>query len=250
MQSIIYYLLNKIFMNEVEEEILKYSSKGDKIVFDIGCFRGGFTKNFIKNEKKLGMESTFFLFDPNPITKDYLKPILQNEKIKYFNLALDNSNSQKKFYLNKFFEPSGSSLNTTFRDDKKWKNTRKIFMQIFQPFKKIEDFSEISVQTQTLDNFCLEKKINNIDVLKIDTEGNELNVLKGAQKLLKQNKINIIYTEISETKKRFLEKEKSVVDFLNSYNFELKKKYQIKSFSILSGLKASDNLFINKTLAN
>ena len=237
-------------MNEVEVEILKYLKKGDKIVFDIGCFRGGFTKNFIRNEKKLGIESTFFLFDPNPITKDYLKPILQNEKIKYFNLALDNSNSQKKFYLNKFFEPSGSSLNTTFRDDKKWKNSRKIFMQIFQPFKKIEDFSEINVQTQTLDNFCLEEKINNIDVLKIDAEGNELNVLKGAKKLLEQNKINIIYTEISETKKRFLEKEKSVIDFLNSYNFELKKKYQIKSFSILSGLKASDNLFINKTLAN
>ena len=237
-------------MNEVEDEILKYSKKGDKIVFDIGCFQGGFTKNLIKNEKKLGIESTFFLFDPNPNTKDYLKAILQNKKIKYFNLALDNSNSQKKFFLNKFFEPSGSSLNTTIRDDKKWKNTRKIFMQIFQPFKKIKDFSEISVQTQTLDNFCLEKKINNIDVLKIDTEGNELNILKGAKKLLEQNKINIIYTEISETKKRFLEKEKSVIDFLNSYNFELKKKYQIKSLSILSDLKASDNLFINKALTN
>ena len=237
-------------MNEVEVEILKYSKKGDKIVFDIGCFRGGFTKNFIKNEKKLGVESTFFLFDPNPITKDYLKPILQNEKIKYFNLALDNSNCQKKFYLNKFFEASGSSLNTTIKDDKKWKISRKIFMKIFQPFKKIEDFSEISVQTQTLDNFCLEKKINNIDVLKIDTEGNELNVLKGAKKLLEQNKINIIYTEISESKKKFLEKENSITDFLNSYNFELKKKYQIKSLSILSNLKASDNLFINKTLTN
>ena len=224
MQKIIYYLLNKFFMNEVEVEILKYSKKGDKIVFDIGCFRGGFTKNFIKNEKKLGVESTFFLFDPNPITKDYLKPILQNEKIKYFNLALDNSNCQKKFYLNKFFEASGSSLNTTIKDDKKWKISRKIFMKIFQPFKKIEDFSEISVQTQTLDNFCLEKKINNIDVLKIDTEGNELNVLKGAKKLLEQNKINIIYTEISESKKKFLEKENSITDFLNSYNFELKKK--------------------------
>ena len=64
------------------------------------------------------------------------------------------------------------------------------------------------------------------------------------------NKITIIYVEISETKKKFLEKEKSVINFLNSYNFELKKKYQIKSFSILSGLKASDNLFINKSLAN
>ncbi len=250
MQSTIYYLLNKIFMNEVEDEILKYLKKGNKTVFDIGCFRGGFTKNFIKNEKKLGIKSNFYLFDPNPITKDYLKTILQDEKIKYFNLALDDSNTQKKFYLNNFFEPSGSSLNTTFKDDKKWKNTRKIFMQIIQPFKKVKDFSEISVQTQTLDNFCLEKKINNIDVLKIDTEGNELNVLKGAKNLLEQNKINIIYTEISETKKNFAEKEKNIINFLNSYDFELKKKYKIKSFSILSGLKASDNLFINKTLKN
>ncbi len=55
MQSIIYYLLNKIFMNEVEDEILEYSKKEDKIVFDIGCFHGGFTKNFIKNEKKLNI---------------------------------------------------------------------------------------------------------------------------------------------------------------------------------------------------
>tara|TARA_B100000686_G_scaffold346570_1_gene433530 strand:+ start:321 stop:1031 length:711 start_codon:yes stop_codon:yes gene_type:complete len=235
-------------MNEVENDILKYFRKRDKIIFDIGCFRGNFTKNFIKNESKLGIKSIFFLFDPNPTVKDYLKPILENEKIKYFNLALDNSNSQKKFYINNFFEPSGSSLNTIFRDDKKWKNTRKIFMQIFQPLKKIKDFSEINVQTQTLDSFCLDKKIENIDVLKIDTEGNELNVLKGAKRLLSENKINLIYTEISETKKKFLEKEKSIINFLNSYNFELKKKYQIRSFSVLSGLRATDNLFVNKNL--
>jgi len=163
-------------------------------------------------------------------------------------LALDNSNSEKKFYLNNFFEPSGSSLNTVIRDDKKWQSTRKIFMQIFQPFKKIEDFSEINVQTQTLDNFCLNAKIENIDVLKIDTEGNELNVLKGAKRLLSENRINIIYTEISETKRNFFEKEKSIINFLNSYNFELKRKYQIKSFSFLSELKGTDNLFVNKNI--
>ena len=38
MQRAIYYLLNKFFMNEVEDEILKYFKKKDKIVFDVGCF--------------------------------------------------------------------------------------------------------------------------------------------------------------------------------------------------------------------
>ena len=163
-------------------------------------------------------------------------------------MALDNSNSEKKFYLNNFFEASGSSLSTVIRDDKKWKSTRKIFMQIFQPFKKIEDFTEINVQTQTLDDFCLDEKIENIDVLKMDTEGNELNILKGATKLLSENKINVIYTEISDTKKNFIEKEKYIINFLNGYGFELKKKYPVRSLSILSGLKATDNLFVNRNL--
>ena len=121
-------------------------------------------------------------------------------------------------------------------------------MQIFQPFKKIEDFAEINVQTQTLDDFCLDEKIENIDVLKMDTEGNELNILKGAIRLLSENKINVIYTEISDTKKNFLEKEKYIINFLNGYDFELKKKYQIRSLSILSGLRATDNLFVNRNL--
>ena len=213
-------------MTEAEDEILKYFKKKNKIVFDIGCFRGNFTKNFIKNEKKLGIKSNFFLFDPNPNVKNYLKLILENTQIKYFNLALDNSNSKKKFYFNTFFEASGSSLSTVIRDDKKWKNTRKIFMQIFQPFKKIGDFAEINVQTKTLDDFCLDENIENIDVLKMDTEGSELNILKGAIKLLSENKINVIYTEISDTKKNFIEKEKYIINFLNGYGFELKKNIQ------------------------
>ena len=216
-------------MNPIEEEIVKYLNKKDQIVFDVGCFRGTFTKKLIQCGYKLGIKFNFFLFDPNPNVKNYLNKLLKNEKIRYFDLALDNSNSQKKFYLNNFFEPSGSSLNTVVKDDKKWNITRKIIMKILQPFNKIESFSEINVQTQTLDNFCLREKIKNIDVLKIDSESNELNILKGAKKLLSENKIYLIYTEIYETKKEFDKKEKNVSNFLNAYNFELKQKYQIKS---------------------
>ena len=77
-------------MNEVENEILMHLDKKNKIIFDIGCFRGSFTKNLIKNEIKLGIESNFYLFDPNPNVKDYLNSLLENKRVKYFNLALDN----------------------------------------------------------------------------------------------------------------------------------------------------------------
>ena len=94
-----------------------------------------------------------------------------------------------------------------------------------------------------------EEKINNIDVLKIDSESNELNILKGAKNLLSENKIYLIYTEISESKKEFDRKEKNVLHFLNAYNFELKKRYEIKSASFLSDIKATDNIFVNKSFS-
>ena len=45
----------------------------------------------------------------------------------------------------------------------------------------------------TLDYFIEEKRIDNIDLLKIDTEGYELNVLKGLSK--HSDKIKLIYFE-------------------------------------------------------
>jgi FkbM family methyltransferase len=40
--------------------------------------------------------------------------------------------------------------------------------------------SSISVECTTVDLFCVERNIKKIDVLKIDTEGFDLEVLKGA----------------------------------------------------------------------
>ena len=165
-------------MNEVEKELLNYfGEEKNKIIFDVGCFRGNFTRNIIKYESKKGIRSDFFLFDPNPKVKDYLSSLLKENNVKCFNIAFDNSNSKKKFTLNQYFEASGSSLVSLHKEDKLYNFTRKSFMKIFQPFKKIKDYVEIDVQTKTIDIFCEENKINYIHLLKLDTEGNEFNIL-------------------------------------------------------------------------
>ena len=46
--------------------------------------------------------------------------------------------------------------------------------------------SEI-VNVVSIDSFCKKKNINKIDLLKIDTEGHEAEVLKGATRMLKKN---------------------------------------------------------------
>tara|TARA_B100001248_G_scaffold262713_1_gene261358 strand:+ start:17533 stop:18249 length:717 start_codon:yes stop_codon:yes gene_type:complete len=52
-----------------------------------------------------------------------------------------------------------------------------------------------TVQITTLDQFCQEQNIDQIDLLKTDTEGFDLEVLKGAKNLLKEGKITFILSE-------------------------------------------------------
>ena len=47
----------------------------------------------------------------------------------------------------------------------------------------------------TIDIYCAEQNINRIDFLKIDVEGHEFEVLRGASKMLRANKIKIIQFE-------------------------------------------------------
>lgn len=53
------------------------------------------------------------------------------------------------------------------------------------------------VPIEPLDTFCVEKSIHFIDLLKTDTEGYDLEVLKGAQGLLAKKKIRFIYSEVT-----------------------------------------------------
>ena len=53
--------------------------------------------------------------------------------------------------------------------------------------------------TSTIDEFCQKENIEKIDLLKIDTEGHEEHVLKGAYKTLKKI-IDVIYVEVSDKK--------------------------------------------------
>lgn len=55
-----------------------------------------------------------------------------------------------------------------------------------------------TVSTRTLDDFCAENGIVEIGYLKIDVEGHELNVLKGAHRMLKERRIRFVQFEFGE----------------------------------------------------
>ena len=125
MEKIIYNLWVKIWMNDIESKLLDLIHVKDKIIFDVGAFRGIFTKNLIKHENLNGNHSKYYLFDPNPNSKNYLAELIKNENITYTEVALDNTNTKKEFTINKFFEASGSSLKSAHQEDKLYNFTRK-----------------------------------------------------------------------------------------------------------------------------
>ena len=129
-----------------------------------------------------------------------------------------------------------------------WVLSRKIFLKIF--FQNTDNYQSYKVPTITLDSFVKKEKIKFISVLKVDVDGSEKQVLYGAKKNLKKNKIKIILIEINDKKNHYIKKEKQIINFLKNYNFELVKKRIMFSPSFLSNIRSGDYLLINKKFRN
>ena len=57
------------------------------------------------------------------------------------------------------------------------------------------DLTTETVDIVTLDEFCQTKRIDQINYLKIDTEGGDLEVLKGAANMLTEQRIDFVEVE-------------------------------------------------------
>ena len=55
------------------------------------------------------------------------------------------------------------------------------------------DIDREKVETINLDQYCIDNKIEEIDILRIDVNGYEISVLEGAKYLLKNQKIKFIH---------------------------------------------------------
>jgi FkbM family methyltransferase len=52
------------------------------------------------------------------------------------------------------------------------------------------------VPVRTLDDYCAKQDVTHIDILKSDTQGFDLEVVKGASQLLKRRRVHLVYMEI------------------------------------------------------
>ena len=238
--KLFYYLANYTLQHTFEKEVVKFiNNKKRLVIFDVGCYRGIFAKtilNLIGRKKH-----KFYLFDINKKVKKYIQNLIKFNNFYYNEIALSNKNGKANYNYNNFFESAGSSLSNIVKNDTRWNFSRRLLLTFF--FYKTKNFTKYKVKTMTLDNFVKKKKINSIDILKIDIEGSEYELLKGAKNTLKRNKIKIILVEIIDKKNSYKKKEEKIINLLK--NFTLIKKANIWSISLFSNIRGGDYLFIN-----
>ena len=171
---------------------LKIKIKLDRInlFLDVGAHHGETIDLFSKNfsiKKLISFEASPKSFKKLLLRKDFFK-----KRYKFTNIILENvalGSENKKVKIKEFVESSSSTIQDIDQNSKYYKKkfrflnfigTKKIFKETEIDITKFKDYLEI-------------KKINNIDFLKIDTEGYEYEIIKGMEKRLKD--VKLLYFE-------------------------------------------------------
>jgi FkbM family methyltransferase len=198
---------------------------GNKLVFfDIGANWGQTTEKMNENYPNARIHA----FEPSKKCFESLKVNFKNNTVSLHNLAVGSSSSQLEFN-----EYSWSALNSLLK----------------RAYGTAEILETYLVDVVTIDEFCKNNAVSHINLLKTDTEGYELNVLKGASEMMRRNKIQFVYVEIF-----FNENYVGQSSFGDIYNFLLENGFElVRFYDVLytnDGVASkTDTLFINKDFA-
>ena len=154
-------------------------NKDSPVVLDIGANDGGYSRDIVA----INPSVTVYAFEPHPLTFDRLVSNIEAHKnIRPFNYAVGDRPGRQILYDHR--SESGTAHASIFRE-------------VIEDIHKAPS-SEYEVNVITLDEFIEEQRLARVDLLKIDTEGYELNVLKGGVKAIRAGIFRAIQFEFNE----------------------------------------------------
>jgi FkbM family methyltransferase len=187
LSSQLYFSIKKkkklLNFTEVIDRLIK---KKNPIIFDIGSGTGEsvFRFNFYFPD------AIYHCFEPSRKSFEILKEKTKKLNNKFFlnNYAVGDKNETETFYESEKLDTSSFYLINEYHP---WsKNIKKNFK-----FEKLNS-NQYPVKIFTLDDYIAEKKIEKIDLIKIDTQLYEDKVLKGLKKSIENKIIDFIEVEI------------------------------------------------------
>lgn len=178
----------EVFLRDVyKRELLKEGM----VVIDVGAHIGIYSVLAAKKvEKVVALE---------PFSKNYERLKENSAPFKNIitkNIALSNRKGEMPFYVSEF--SFSHSLNADIA-------------------KESGTYTEASATVSTLDELVRELGLEKVDLIKIDTEGEELNILKGAEETLKKNPKALIVA----ASYHYPTEKQEIEEFLKERGFEI-----------------------------
>ena len=148
------------------------------MIFDVGANEGNYSRRiFDKNAN-----ATIFAFEPHPKNFQKLVVNIKNPNFHPINCAVGCKGGVLSLYD---YEKNDGSTHAS------------LYKEVIETLHKSKSV-ERKVEVIALGAFMKSNAINSIDLLKIDTEGNELDVLKGVLAHLSDGSVKAIHFEFNE----------------------------------------------------
>lgn len=171
---------NNYFLFITEPFLYSFMKKKYDVAIDVGAHKGKYSGFFSFFSKKV------YSFEPTPSTFKELKNNMKNFKnVEVIQKVVSDKNQKVNFYLNQ------ESVKNSF---------------------VIKSSEKIVLDSITLDYFVFNNSIENISIIKIDTEGAEHLILKGAKRVLESFKPELII--------EFHNNKEKVLSILKKSNYE------------------------------
>lgn len=180
------------------------NGKKNKILFDIGANIGIYSLYYAKK-----FNGKVFAFEPSIRNLDLLSRNIKLNKLNK-NISIFSNPLIEKDKLGEFFQYDLRGGHSVAAFDSS-AIKKKILIEHSHQKKQVSSFTTLGL---SLDSFILKKILPCPDLIKIDVDGNELQILKGCKLLLLKKKKISILIEIQK------KSEKTVFSFLKKLKFK------------------------------
>jgi FkbM family methyltransferase len=189
--NVIIKIIDFFYQKKIIDFYKNNSNSKYKVLVDVGAHKGETIISFLKNfeiDNIYSFEASKNTYQDLQSKINKIREIYRKTNIEVFNLGVGNSSEKKIF--NELPDSNSSTFNLIDQNSSYFKRKDKI-LSFF--FKKNFIIKKNYVSQIKLTDFVEKNKLINIDILKIDTEGYELEVIKGLEKNIKI--VNFIYFE-------------------------------------------------------
>jgi FkbM family methyltransferase len=166
-------------LDAYRDQQLLLRGRRPRTIFDVGANVGNTVEKYYFDYP----HSIVHAFEPDPSTFSQLEARFEGHpRVQCHCLAVSRNQRSETFFINE--DPATNSLLPRPASGRRYFNKTGVLSQT------------IEVPATTISDFCAEQGITEIDILKLDIQGGELLALKGAETLLREHKIQVLYAEV------------------------------------------------------